>query len=320
MDIRNPFEKIYIKDFDGNILYTSTPILLEELQSDGSWEVVEVSGLEYDHNKNQYSDPEKYRFVDNDPEETFRNYRDIHSSEWHRGFDGLKKDVHYALEHNHFAPSFDKFVEQVLIGGNLFALLTARGNTPDNLKNALMIINDEILSKEDKDRQLENIRNKFWLNDMSDREVLAFYFDINCYLPVGNKEFCKIMDIPFDTMYYDKKAIAMDRYISYLDKLSSQGTIIASPSKLWFSDDTYENIESMLYYFLDNKINKKGIYNGLDYRLYYTGQDLDTHQDRLQHAFSNNVLYDRAVLSFEKQKSSYTRKDFDILKINIDKK
>lgn len=76
----------------------------------------------------------------------------------------------------------------------------------------------------------------------------------------------------------------------------------------------------MLYYFLDNKINKKGIYNGLDYRLYYTGQDLDTHQDRLQHAFSNNVLYDRAVLSFEKQKSSYTRKDFDILKINIDKK
>lgn len=320
MDIRNPFEKIYIKDFDGNILYTSTPILLEELQSDGSWEVVEVSGLEYDHNKNQYSDPEKYRFVDNDPEETFRNYRDIHRSEWHRGFDGLKKDVHYALEHNHFAPSFDKFVEQVLIGGNLFALLTARGNTPDNLKNALMIINDKILSNEDKERQLINIRDRFWLEDMSDREVLEYYFDINCYLPVWNKEFCKIMNIPFETNYYDKKVIAMDRYIWYLERLTLKGDKNIDHCKLWFSDDTYENIDSMLHYFLTNKSSNRSPHSMLDYRLYYTGKDLDLSQKRLEDAFSNSPFATHIDLCFEKQKSSYSRQDFDILKASIDKK
>jgi hypothetical protein len=84
MNNQRPFEKVSIKDFDANILHTSTPCYLEEKQSDGTWKEIEISATEYDLNKPEYQYINKYRWKNNDLYEAFQHTVENYPDPRHR--------------------------------------------------------------------------------------------------------------------------------------------------------------------------------------------------------------------------------------------
>gem|GEM_PF-1776526 len=89
---------------------------------------------EYDANRKKYDDPDNYRFVDGDMGISYQNFSDFHEDPRHGGPDRFIKDIMHALDNNQLAPSFDTFKKEVLVDAQLFAILTARANGPENLK------------------------------------------------------------------------------------------------------------------------------------------------------------------------------------------
>lgn len=75
---------------------------------------------------------------------TVENYPDPR----HRWSQGFYIDVMHALKQWHLAPSFPKFIEEVLVEANLFAILTSRGQSPDTIHRWMKQINDFTLTKE----------------------------------------------------------------------------------------------------------------------------------------------------------------------------
>ena len=95
-----PIEKIYVNDFDGNILNAPTTFYFEKKQQDGSWEVVEVTAHDYDANPKKYTNLELYKFVDNDMAISYQNFSDFGTDIRHQGPDRLIKDIMYALDND----------------------------------------------------------------------------------------------------------------------------------------------------------------------------------------------------------------------------
>ncbi len=315
MDKRK-IEKIYVNDFDGNIIHTPTPILLEEKQWNDSWKTIELSILEYDHNPLYQSD--NYRFLNDKSEDSFQHMRDFYDSDFHKWPLRLQHDILQALEGNTFAPSFEKFKQEVLIEGNLFSLNTARGNTPDNFHFLLKKINTIVLSKEEKEIQIENIKKRFSREKDGDKDALEKYFDLNTYLPVSNREVCKFLHIDLSIWSALRKTLAMDRYINYVTKIIAQYQNLKNQPtiKLWFSDDWYQNIETMLWYFLAQKNLWKAAYNFFDYRLYYTGKSPELVQLKIEEYLYTNLNQKSDTISFDLQ-SSQKNTNKDILKISV---
>lgn len=172
------------------------------------------------------------------------------------------------------APSFETFKQEVLVDAQLFAILTARANGPENLKRGIHLINKESLTKAEKEQQLENIKKKYNKEQLSDKAALQRYFDINCYLPVNNIEFQKYIGMP-KLASPEKKAWTMDRYIGYITTIIEQYQIIDEQEKvnLGFSDDAIENIQAMINFFSTKYRSVISPYNYINYNMYYTGKN-----------------------------------------------
>lgn len=274
-----PFEKIYVKDFDGNILHAPTMYYFEQKQEDNSWKEVEISAHEHDSNPKKYMDSDMYRFINNDKDSTYQNCLDYFHDTRHRWPHTLSEDIKKALDNWDFAPSFPKFKNEVLVRAEIFAILTARQNSPDTLKVNMQYISDNVLTAEEKEEQIENIKKKFGREKDSDVIALKKYFDINCYMPVNNIEVSKFLDMKQGMSSDSKKVVSMQWYINHVANTISQYESIDETVKLklWFSDDGFANIKSMTDYFAsiyDNRY-KRGYgeypYDFFDYKLYYTG-------------------------------------------------
>lgn len=313
------FDKIYVKDFDSNILNTDISIILEKINWDGTFTTKTIDYLEYYDNYNLYS-WSWYRLINNDPEEAFQNARDyLVWSNVHPGPDIMLQQVIKALQDINFSPSMYKFVDEVLKNANLFCINTARGNGMDTLKQSIYLINQELLSHNEKKDQIDAIRDKFQRNTHTDMQILRRYLDVNCYFPVSNREFCKLLHIDFDIHTSEKKTLVMDWYITYITKLLQWYQTLSSNKRisLWFSDDTYKNVEKMLSYFLMISSNKQSPHDYYKYRLYFTWPNIEESKEKFE-----GFLYENFVNSdvrFEYQKSQTSIITPDILKIIIDK-
>lgn len=268
-----PIENIYVDDFDGNIVNAPTTFYFEEKQPDGSWKAVEVVAHDYDANRKKYMNPDNYRF-DGDMDVSYQNFSDFHEDPRHQGPDRLTKDIMYALDNHWLAPSFETFKKEVLVDAQLFAILTARANWPENLKRWIDLINKESLTKEEKEQQIENIKKKYNKENLSNKEALKRYFDINCYFPVNNIEFQKYIGTP-KLSSPEKKAWTMNRYIAYITNIIAQFQAIDENKRvnIGFSDDAIENIQAMFHYFSQQYRSVHVPFNYFNYNLYYTGKD-----------------------------------------------
>jgi hypothetical protein len=278
------FEKIYVNDFDGNILNAPTIYYFEEQQLDGSWKEIEVLAHDHDSNPEKYINNPKYRFIDNDPNTTYQNTKDYFDSDKHKWPYGMLQDVNAAIENRDFAPSFEKFKKEVLIGAELFAILTARWSWVDTLKHNIKRISETVLSQEEKEQQIENIKKKYGREKDADYIALRKYFDVNVYLPVNNIEISKFLYMWNDTSA-DKKVKGMIWYMRYVSDFIAKYQSIDQDQKIkiWFSDDWFDNMYAMLDFFAAIYNRRQRNYipdypkDYLDYRLYYTwniGKDI----------------------------------------------
>lgn len=317
----NKFDKIYVKDFDSNIIKTEIPVVLEKINNDGTFTMETIDPLEFNENYELYT-WSSYRLLNGDGEEAFQYARDyLAGSQLHPWPDIMIQQVNKALQWADFSPSMYKFVNEVLKRANPYAINTARGNWMDSIKQSIYIINQELLSDNEKKDQIDIIKERYRLTEWTDTQILRKYLDINCYLPVNNSEFCKLLEIPFELHYAKKKTLAMDWYIKYMTKFLQWYQEVSCDKKisLWFSDDTYKNIEEMLSYFLMISSKNNSPYDYYNYRLYFTWPKLEETQIKITDFLYDNFHKIPLGVNFEYQKSDQSTVDPDVLKIIIDK-
>jgi hypothetical protein len=51
----NKFDKIYVKDFDSNIIKTEIPVVLEKINNDGTFTMETIDPLEFNENYELYT-------------------------------------------------------------------------------------------------------------------------------------------------------------------------------------------------------------------------------------------------------------------------
>jgi len=241
-------------DFDGNILAPDTITYVIERESG---EEVGVPAHTLDQNPELISgENAKYRWKE-DIIDSLINFRDYHSSEKHGWPDQLKEDIEKALGKNAFSPSLESLKDIFLIPARICAIITARGHGPDNLARILWIINEYLLSPEEKEEQENNISElfrAFWRvskwTPTRDR-LLRFYFEeIVSYYPVSNPHIAKYLSMNYEKSMAKRKTIAMAHFIE-----DTQTRIIPMlkmeniPLSLGFSDDSLSNIIAMTEYF-----------------------------------------------------------------------
>lgn len=298
------FEKIYVKDLDWNLFMTNTPIYIYD--NEAKKELI-LTPQEFDKKRNLYTDINRYSFPENNSETAFQNFRDYFNDSRHRWPDWFIEDITEALANKAFAPSFPKFIDEVLVQWRLFAVLTARWHSPDNLCRWFKIINNTFLNNEQKEMQIENIKNNYWLHHLSDQNALATYFeDFAYYIPISNKERCKNRGVDRSIDSREKKVQGMDRYLQQMStliarvKLQSLHELLWWYEKkisVWFSDDMPENIISMVNAFMQWWYENK--FPWYQFRAYYTGD-----MSQLERM---NTLLDLTKLHIEKQEETIVK-------------
>jgi len=122
-------KRAYSFDWDDNILFMPTRIYLEKKVGKG-WVPVSFSTEEFRGIRKLIGD--KFRYVNNDPLESFKDFRN---------YDSFIRDTREAIKKKSYGPSFDKFIEALSYASD-FSIITARGNPPQAIKDAIQIIID----------------------------------------------------------------------------------------------------------------------------------------------------------------------------------
>ena len=285
MNTIKPLDKTYSFDLDGNIAHLNTPVLFEEKQADWSRKLIEISVKDYDHNP-KYADREQYRPLDNNREKTFMHARDSYKNAKHRWVEWLKIDMLEAINKQQFGPSFYRLLFDVWLQWRSFSINTARGHTPDNIKNSIQDSLMTLLSPKWLSIMAQNIRNRYQLvNNDSDTTVIWWYLDrCTMYYGWANIELRKHHMISHITNSSLIKTIYQDKYIHWFHDFSKEilKSEIDYPVKMWFSDDGYDNTKYMLECFLSMREKKTLPYDNMKFRVYYTGEHIDVVQKNIE--------------------------------------
>ena len=264
--------RLYGFDWDDNILRMPTKIYLKSDLGD----VIGMSTedfAEYRHLiGNEPFDYEGDTIVgyDNNP------YRDFTSSET------FLEDTVEAIKKDRKSPSFKKFKEN-LIYANPFSIITARGHSPNVIKKGVKMFIHLVLSPEEKEEMIENIKRTFEheemfsknflekLDDLSPNQLLDFYLDERGdYYPVSSKEFGEKFGLETSGGAANPehaKKIALADFISKYDDLIKSGKYINT--SLGFSDDDPRNIKAMVEY-VKNELSR--MYPEVKFIIYDTSE------------------------------------------------
>jgi hypothetical protein len=181
--------RVYMKDWDDNILFMPTKIKMD-YNENGNWIPVDISTEDFARLRNKPN----YRLRNNNPEEAFRDFKES---------EPFFRDIKWAIQRKRFAPSAQKFKE-VLYYANPFAINTARGHRPSDLKRGVMMFIDMTFTKKQKKEMIKNIINSFIkekrfnnyfiskLNELDYNQIIELYLDEKGeYYPVSSEEFGK---------------------------------------------------------------------------------------------------------------------------------
>ena len=181
--------RVYMKDWDDNILFMPTKIKMD-YNDKGNWIPVDVSTEDFAKLRNHPS----YRVRNNNPEEAFIDFKES---------EPFFRDIKWAVQRKRFAPSAKKFKE-VLYHAGPFAINTARGHKPSDLKKGVMLFINMTFTKKEKKEMIKNIINSFIeekrfnnyffskLNELDYNQIIELYLDEKGeYYPVSSEEFGK---------------------------------------------------------------------------------------------------------------------------------
>lgn len=250
--------RTYVFDWDDNILYMPTKILMDK--KDGNkWVPVNVTTSEYSNIRLDTN----YKLRGDNPGVAFLGFND------NEAFIG---DVKEAIHHEKFAPSFDKFKE-ALINSNPFAINTARGHSPDTIKEGVKIFIEMVLTDKEKSKMVKNIRKIISLTKgLDDNQSIDLYLDdMGEYYPVSSKEFGKKFGVEIHgsaASPEQAKKVAIEHFINKvfdnMDNLINSGY---KKMSIGFSDDDAGNIRAVEE-FIEEELNK--LYPELHFVIYDT--------------------------------------------------
>lgn len=251
--------KAYALDVDANLLFTDSKIILEKKDEHWIWKLTEVSQSEFDI---FVKDKENYRFVNGNSEDSLINFR------WKWKF---QKDIFDAIEHGKFGPSWDAFIE-ANVNANPISIITARWHPIQDLKSTHKAILYDVLSVYQLDELVENMRNHLWIDSFKRKEaIINSFLKNNYYCPCSDESFLKKIGKNQNDPMHDKKTVAFESFIQHVidvfAKYYGKNFINDRNIRVWFSDDSKSNIDTMENFIISELIKK---YPNITYFLYDT--------------------------------------------------
>ncbi len=152
-------------------------------------------------------------------------------------------------------PAWNDFVEAIN-GGSIFSIITARGHTPNILKEGvynLIVTNKDGINQDELVKNLRKYREITNEEDKSKRELIRDYLDMCKFYPVTYGE-SKVGAINPE----EGKITAMKEFITYIKDMAShlhKNAFLKNKVSnnfipmLGFSDDDVRNVEKMKDYF-----------------------------------------------------------------------
>jgi hypothetical protein len=258
-----PDLKYYAFDWDDNIVHMPTKIIL--INEDGEDVGMSTADFaEYRHKigKEPFDyNGEKIVGFGDDP---FRNFRVF-------GDKNFLIDAMTAKP----GPAFEDFKEAIN-NGSIFAIITARGHSPETLKEAVynyIVSNYNGIDKNELIKNLKKYRTFVGEEEMSEDELIRSYLELNKYNPVSYGDNVAAVNPE------EAKVEAMEDFVSYVKAMAN---LLGSKAYLkkdiankfnpediliGFSDDDAKNVEVMRKHFKSKPDNiVKTYYTGKGYR------------------------------------------------------
>lgn len=169
--------KYYIFDWDDNILHMPTKINMEHLEADGTWKPIAVSTGTYALVR---GDSAHYRPPGGDWNKAFSNFEDAPDTTH------FIEDTVAALEKVEHGerpgPSY-RALKKTLREGRLFAIVTARGHSPETLERAVRVFIKYALSEAERAEMMSNIRGyRVWLDGVQPQDLGTDVEELDRYL------------------------------------------------------------------------------------------------------------------------------------------
>ena len=242
-DVGTPDLKYYAFDWDDNIMYMPTKIVLKDENGDEVGMSTE-DFAEHRHEIGKTPFNYKGKTIVGYADDPFRNFRTA-------GDKQFKVDAMRAKT----GPAWSDFVEAIN-NGSIFSIITARGHNPQTLKDAVynLIVSDHNgINKDLLVKNLRKYRDIVGMEDKSDMELIKEYLDMNRYYPVtfgqgsaANPEELKVLAMKEFLAYVKAQAKELGKKLYIKDDISNKFI----PS-IGFSDDDIRNVEVMSKHFED---------------------------------------------------------------------
>ena len=251
--------KYYIFDWDDNILHIPTKIRMEHRRDDGEWEPVELSTSTFAMVR---GDVENYR----PPSEggwaaAFHNFAD------RPGENTFIEDTVAALEkieHGEVpGPSYNA-LRKTLREGRIFAIVTARGHSPQTIEKAVRVFIRYALTETEREEMMSNLRGYRRCFDGvekfgTDAEELDYYLGMCRYSAVTYDGFRERMEA--DPIYQEKlatatlaakpelaKEFAIRDFVEHVFHTLQRTGGLGRSVSIGFSDDDKGNVKSVSSY------------------------------------------------------------------------
>ncbi len=261
-------------DFDGNILAPDTVTYVIDKKTG---EEVGIAAHKLDQNPELIHGENAQYMWKEDIIDSLSNFRDFHSSKTHLWPNQLKHDIEEALERKAFSPSLESLKTVFLIPARFFAIITSRWHGPDNLARIMWILNESLLTDEEKEIQYKNIHALHEYIHPNEKlstriQTLRFYFEeIVSYYPVSNPHIAKCLGMSYEQSMAKRKTIAMKHYLDDMQtRIIEKIWLENTPLAIGFSDDSVSNMEAMIDFFKEKRVN--GLNEENTVHLYFTGK------------------------------------------------
>lgn len=273
--------KFYIFDWDDNILHMPTRVYLEKLMPDGEWKSVAIPTSTFALIR---TDTKNYRFPSQGgAAAAYRDFTDSTPEVEKSAFiHDTKVALQRVLQGEKPGPSFET-LRNTLREGRLFAVVTARGHAPATIREALKIFIETILTKEEKEEMMQNLRGyRWWLDKMtkfgSDEEELDYYLTMCRYHAVTNPDFKRMLanDADFSLRITEAsnahqpelaKEFAVKDFVEHLFHILERTGGLGKSVSIGFSDDDVGNVQAVAEY-ITEELSRK--FEGFKFVVYDT--------------------------------------------------
>ena len=270
----------YIFDWDDNILHMPTKIRMEHLEDDGTWRPVEVSTSTFALVR---ADEAHYRPPsDGGWGAAFQNFQD------EPGRNTFIEDTIAALERVEHGekpgPSYTA-LKKTLREGRLFAIVTARGHSPETIEKAVRIFIRYALSEDERAEMMSNLRGyRQWIDGVgdgefgTDAEELDYYLGMCRYSAVTYEGFKERMSN--DPIYREKLAVAttaarpelakefaIQDFVEHVFHMLRRAGRLDRSVSIGFSDDDVGNVKTVTR-FIKAELSRR--YEGIKFVVYDT--------------------------------------------------